>query len=79
VSGLMIQPMRTVSVVRAVLVTGGLLALVGRHPVLVNVAEPGHGVIGTGVSGDLPDLSDDGNVVSFVTSDYLTAEDHEGT
>jgi Tol biopolymer transport system component len=75
----MIWPMRAVSVVRAGLVTGGLLALVGCHPVLVNVAEPGHGVIGTGVSGDLPDLSDDGNVVSFVTSDYLTAEDHQGT
>ena len=74
----MIRPMRALSVVRAGLVTLGVLALVGCHPVLVNIAEPGHGVIGTGVS-DLPDLSDDGNVVSFVTSDYLTAEDTEGT
>src|SRR5262245_38318377 len=71
--------MRALSVVRAGLVTGGLLALVGCHPVQVNIAEPGHGVIGTGVAGDPPDISDDGNVVSFVTSDYLTAEDTDGT
>lgn len=75
----MIRRMRALSVVRSGLVTLGLLGLMACHPVLVNIAEPGHGVIGTGVSGDLPDLSDDGSVVSFVTSDYLTADDHEGT
>jgi hypothetical protein len=74
----MIGPMRAISVVRAGVVTGGLLALVGCHPVLVNVPERGHGVIGTGVN-HLPELSDDGNVVAFETSDYLTAEDHQGT
>src|SRR5919106_2097243 len=78
VSVLMIGPMRAISVVRAGVVTGGLLALVGCHPVLVNVPERGHGVIGTGVN-HLPELSDDGNVVAFETSDYLTAEDHQGT
>ncbi len=35
-------------------------------------------MIGTGVN-EPPELSDDGNVVAFMTSDYLTAEDHEGT
>ena len=50
----------------------------GCRPVLVNVAEPGHGQIGLGVS-DRPVLSDDGNVVAFVTSDFLTAEDHDGS
>jgi hypothetical protein len=78
VTMLMIERMRAITVVRAGLVTGGLLALVGCLPVLVNVPEPGHGVIGTGVN-DPPELSDDGAVVAFMTSDYLTAEDHEGT
>jgi hypothetical protein len=64
-------------VVRVGLFTGGLLALVGCRPVLVNVPEPGHGVIDTGVF-DPPEVSDDGNVVAFGTGDYLTAEDHAG-
>jgi WD40-like Beta Propeller Repeat len=64
--------------VRAGLCTALLIVVAGCRPVLVNVPEPGHGVIGSGVI-DPPDVSDDGNVVVFVTSDYLTAEDHEGT
>ena len=52
--------------------------MVGCHPVLVNVPEPGHGVIGTGVI-DPPAISNDGTVVAFPTSDFLTAEDHSGT
>jgi hypothetical protein len=55
-----------------------LLGVAACRPVLVNVAEPGHGVIGTGVI-DPPDVSDDGDVVAFLTSDYLTSDDHAGT
>jgi WD40-like Beta Propeller Repeat len=63
---------------RAGLCTAGLIAVAGCRPVLVNVPEPGHGQLGTGVT-DPPKVSDDGNVVTFQTSGYLTAEDHEGT
>jgi hypothetical protein len=63
---------------RTALCTAVLVIVAGCHPVLVNVPEPGHGVIGTGVDSP-PVVSDDGTVVALTTSDYLTGEDHEGT
>ena len=63
---------------RGALTAAVLAPLVGCLPEVVNVPERGHGVVGTGVH-HLPELSDDGNVVAFQTSDYLTAEDGDGT
>lgn len=54
-----------------------VLVAAGCRPVLVNVPEAGHGVVGTGVSGPAV-ISDDGRVVAFETSDFLTADDDEG-
>lgn len=63
---------------RASLIAGLAIAVAACRPELVNVAEEGHGVIGSGVN-DPPVISGDGRVIAFSTSDYLTAEDDDGT
>jgi hypothetical protein len=54
-----------------------VLVLASCAPVQVNVAEPGHGFLGTGVS-HRPELSDDGDIAAIETADYLTSDDHVG-
>jgi Tol biopolymer transport system component len=73
-----IVAMRATTLVRSGMIAVGLLALVGCRPVLVNVPESGHGQVGTGVF-EPPAISDSGRAIAFVTSDYLTADDHDGT
>ena len=52
----------------------GVIALLGCRPVAVNLPEPDHGMLAVGVTGR-PGLSDDGDVVAFESSDFLSGED----
>ena len=80
-------PVRTVVCVLTVLATSGCVPVLlpnfggaapGPNISLVNVPETGHGMLGVGVT-DPPAISNDGKVITFETSDYLTRDDHEGT